>query len=455
MELIEIDNKKYITADKLFEYAPLFCKGARNTRELIKKKNIKSEDFIYGRENKNGEWIISDGKSKRLDKILLNQSLILTIPECREYNKEDNKEEKENKEQKEINENKKYEKYNIEKVPPLIVLEDEEKFKDENGNILEIETRGNRKVDKIFFSVEDVSKRFELENLYKLLKDERKTYKINEHYKIFICKNSANADLSSVETTNKIQKKLYLTYEGMLKVLFSSRSPKVKKFVKWATETLFTLQMGSVEEKQEIISNTLGIDPRVIKEVLNGSANTLPCIYLITLGDVKSLKTKLNIDTPLDDTDIICKFGFTYDLQRRLKEHNLNYSNKGVNIRLKYYSYVDPQFLSEAETSIKSFFELLDRKVTYNKQTEIVSIPIQLYEKKIMKEQYELISKKYSGHYNDLIEQIKILKNESEKKDLQHQLDMERLKNEVILQKKDIELLEYKIKFLELEKMKS
>jgi hypothetical protein len=212
--------------------------------------------------------------------------------------------------------------------------------------------------------------------------------------------------------------------------------------------------MGSVEEKQYILSTSLGIDNRIIKEVLNSSANTLPCIYLITLGDAKTVKNKLNIDTQLDDTDIVCKFGFTSDLQRRIKEHNLNYSKNGIDIRLKYYSYVDPQFLSEAESSIKGFFEVFGKKVDYDKQTEIVSIPIQLYEKKIMKEQYELISKKYSGHYNDLIEENKILKNELEKKDLKHQVEIERYKSENIIQiqQKDLEILQYKIKLLELTK---
>ena len=40
-----------------------------------------------------------------------------------------------------------------------------QKFKDENGNIIEIETRGERSVDKIYFRVKDVMEGFCLDRL--------------------------------------------------------------------------------------------------------------------------------------------------------------------------------------------------------------------------------------------------------------------------------------------------
>jgi hypothetical protein len=44
-------------------------------------------------------------------------------------------------------------------------LKDEEKFTDCNGNIIEIETRGERNYKQIYFKVKDVSIGFQLENL--------------------------------------------------------------------------------------------------------------------------------------------------------------------------------------------------------------------------------------------------------------------------------------------------
>ena len=54
---------------------------------------------------------------------------------------------------------------NVEKAPPIIVLNDSEKFCDDCGNIVEIETRGIREHDKIYFKVKDVSEQFEIKNL--------------------------------------------------------------------------------------------------------------------------------------------------------------------------------------------------------------------------------------------------------------------------------------------------
>ena len=54
-------------------------------------------------------------------------------------------------------------------------------------------------------------------------------------------------------------KKLYLTYAGLLKVLFGSHTKSVDKFVHWATKTLFVAQMGSHNQKTNLVSNMLGV----------------------------------------------------------------------------------------------------------------------------------------------------------------------------------------------------
>ena len=47
-------------------------------------------------------------------------------------------------------------------APPILKLNDDEKFKDSFGNIYEIETRGNCKdKDSVYFLCKDVSKAYE------------------------------------------------------------------------------------------------------------------------------------------------------------------------------------------------------------------------------------------------------------------------------------------------------
>lgn len=119
-----------------------------------------------------------------------------------------------------------------------------------------------------------------------------------------------------------------MTYNGILRVLFTYRNNKTEHFVSWATETLFTAQMGTKEQKQKLSSKLLGVDANAIKEVLNKDANILPCVYLFTFNTVKELRESISIDEKYNDDDIVCKFGFTKDLPQRTEQHQkLNISH--------------------------------------------------------------------------------------------------------------------------------
>ena len=113
------------------------------------KKGIENNKFIYARKV-GDKLVISDGKSAKMDKVFFTQQFIDSIPEL---NKECDKEIKDD--------------TGITKAPNIIFLKDDEKFKDDNGNVIEIETRGERDVDTAYFKVKDVMVSFDMENLYK------------------------------------------------------------------------------------------------------------------------------------------------------------------------------------------------------------------------------------------------------------------------------------------------
>jgi hypothetical protein len=146
----------------------------------------------------------------------------------------------------------------IENAPPILELEDEEKFHDTDGNILEIETRGERDVDKIFFRVRDVMKRFDMPNLKDaLIRKERDGYEKGLHFKTF---NTAVNDRRDKSFKSfKREKSLFLTYTGLLRVLFVSRNKNAETFTIWATQKLFTMQMGSKEAKEILGTEVLNI----------------------------------------------------------------------------------------------------------------------------------------------------------------------------------------------------
>jgi hypothetical protein len=122
--------------------------------------------------------------------------------------------------------------------------------------------------------------------------------------------------------------------------------------------------MGLKEDKQKLVSNILGINAQVVKEVFNCDANTVPCVYLFTLGYVKDLRESMNIDNKYDNNSIVTKYGFTKNLARRTKEHMSNYNKiNGCDLKLKHYSYIDPQYTFNGETDIKEFITSLDLKL--------------------------------------------------------------------------------------------
>jgi hypothetical protein len=66
---------------------------------------------------------------------------------------------------------------------------------------------------------------------------------------------------------------LYLTYIGLLKVLFSSRNKQVDRFVQWATETLFTAHLGTSDQKSKLTAKLMGVSLEAVKEVFNKTSS--------------------------------------------------------------------------------------------------------------------------------------------------------------------------------------
>ena len=428
MNTVIINDIEYIVlGDEFFNKAPIYCKKSRNPRELVKTKKI--TDFIFAREIQN-IWTVTNGKTYKYDKILLKKSFIDTIPECNQVINETNT----------INI---VDDNGIGLAPEIIYLEDSEKFKDYDGNVLEIETRGEQSFDKIYFKVKDVMKEFEMEKLQDTLINNKTSYHIINDYIYFNCKKT--------DTIGKItiKKELFLTYQGILRVLFISRSGKTTSFVKWATETLFTIQMGTQIQKDDLISSVLGVSAKVIKEVFNTDTHTLPSVYLFSIGFAKDLRKSMNIDASYNDDDVVAKYGFTKDLSRRTGEHIVKYSKiPNTNLRLKYNSYIDPQYMSQAESDIRLFMTGLKLNHDYGNDEELVIIPKNL--NKLVEHQYSMIGKNYMGHVSELITKIKELEDKYEKILLTHKIelqnetharDIQREKYENELLKKDIEIM--------------
>jgi len=295
-------------------------------------------------------------------------------------------------------------------APKLLLLDDSEKFKDTDGNIIEIETRGERNDEDIYFKCKDISVGFGMPNLNNNIVDKEKGYKRNIDYKNFN-RNIRLPNGESKSTNKKSKTTLYLTYEGLLRVLFVSRNKNASLFRKWATHKLFTIQMGKEEDKVKLGTSILNISEKTYKALFSKCANKLPSIYLIYLGNVKELRKTFEIDDSFPDDSGVYKYGFTDDLGRRMGEHETKYGKlENVKLVLTTFHGIDPQYLREAEHDIKEECNAYE----INLQTEGYKELIVLNKKQLehVTKNYGRIGRDYMGHTSELQQQIRELKDD-------------------------------------------
>jgi len=407
MEIINFAEHEFYLADDLFTHAKIFCKGSRNGRQLLDKHQIPEKDYIYARKDNDDNWVPNDGDSKKFDKVLISKKYA----------------------EKYIPEFSKKAKYDIEMAPPILVLKKKEKFKDHNNNTIDIEVRGERNANKCFFKVKDITDGFGLKRLYDIIIDKHTGYEINIHYKFFNCNNN------NAVGNNVIKKILFLTYRGLLRAMFVSKSKSAETLSLWATETLFTVQLGTKPDKQKLVAKLLDVDTNTIKNVFNKSVSTMPCIYLFEFGTLNDSNIRESFRVDKDDytdrTYTISKFGLTDDLPKRSSEHEATYgAMNGVNMKLIFFQYIDPLFLSKAETLLKHLIKKIGLSFKYKNHTELIAYTKADF--KFIKEQFEMIGNKFRGRVAEIVDI---------NKELEHKLNIigEQHKNELL--RKDIQIL--------------
>jgi hypothetical protein len=139
---------------------------------------------------------------------------------------------------------------------------------------------------------------------------------------------------------------------------------------------------------------------------------------------------------------------------------NSKISPANTELKLKYYAYMDPQFMSKGESDIRLFMNALNINFNYSTMEELVIIPKELMS--LVHKQYEMISKNYMGHISELITKIKELEDKYEKQLLNHKyemqqithtntllenkLEMQREKYEHEMLKKEVEIMKMQMK---------
>jgi hypothetical protein len=293
------------------------------------------------------------------------------------------------------------------------------------------------------------------------LNDKNGSYEYEKDYKYFICnleENSRQKASKKTDTNLTIKKELFLTYRGMLRCLFVSRNNKTDNFISWATKTLFVAQLGTTEQKDELVSKIKGVSYSAIQELFSINARDLPCIYLTAFNKVKNLRKEMNIDMKYKDDDIVYKFGLTKSFEIRKNGHKSEYKKieNLIDMKLVQYTYIDPLYVNEAENDIKNMLE--EYKINWENHDELVVIPNNML--KFVNTLYTNIGMRYSGHTQEFMKKINDLELciSTLKKDQEYQkiIFEEKLNNkDLVIDKKNliIDNLKKDLRIKELELM--
>lgn len=392
---VSINGFEYFEANFVKEQQPAYFYGCSATiRKIIEKKQISDDNYLLATYNKKQGYTKCDSDVKRAKLYLKKDWVDSNVPGFGNHTIQ----------------------LEIEPTPPLLFLQEDEKFKDEHGNVVEIEVRGERDWEKIWFKASDVGKMLEYDIVKSSLIHDKSGFKQNEDYKTFIQERVGN----SYSLPNKGNPTtMYLSYHGLVRLLMIRRHPIAKHFQNWAFKILFTHQLGTTEQKEELAVDLMGIDLRTLRSVFKVFVDKTPCLYLFYVGNAENLREK--IPNGLENNSKMYKYGFTDDLERRTKEHRKSY---GEDIQLVYFVWIDPKYLSKAETSFKEkvecFTDLKNEGMKPNVNSDFSRKEIISYEDRyqnMIKSNLKDIGKLYSGILRDYQQKLENLQKECQHKD--------------------------------------
>ena len=159
LTVYKIGKKEYYLSKDLHVPLYAFYEGHLTDNAIIKK--LDDGNYIYAREGDDGKWKISDGKSKKYDQLFIDADY------CNENYEE-------------LSEG-------LRLAPEILKLTKKEKFKDADGNVVEIEVRGTRDPYGCYFSVADIAEGFGMKRIRDvILNPAKKGFSNEKHYVYFI-----------------------------------------------------------------------------------------------------------------------------------------------------------------------------------------------------------------------------------------------------------------------------
>ena len=331
-------------------------------------------------------------------------------------------------------------KYNI------IDLTDEEKFRDSDNNIVEIDVRGTRDENGILFRASDISEYLGMDHLIRVLRNDNFGYEKNVHWLrlyqysdgIYTARiGNESSVINSIKTPEWAR--TYLTLSGLIKVIFSSKSANENliHLHNWIIKLVFTHQFGSSDERidlaMDLVSLRTNLNDKRYRRYPD-ACGISPGLYCIKIGNVKQLREAMNISTDLYpakefDTACVYKFGRAEDIMSRFAQHSTRagYGQYGK-ISLDWFVTIPKAFLPKAENDLAKYFKSTGLMFEYNdgsKDHKELIIAKPGLERTQLKEKYKEMVSNFPSNINEISKQLVAVRAEYE-----HRLETVELKSE-------------------------
>ncbi len=411
---------------------PAMFKGCKYPRNLLKRKQsdgselVPRDAYAFALRKHSGSWVQQDESCKRA-KLLLYKNWVDTFARDAEEASVDLTQ-------------------TYEDAPDILALNDDERFHDADGNPIDIETRGERRENGVYFKVLDIERMLGMRDLSTTLTTGHTNYTrgATDDYVTFRSDVLHNVRSRSL---NKRLPTLFLTYKGLVRVLNVSQNPTARSFRSWAARILQTVQMGNEDARIELAGSLIGVEAKTVQAVLNRCPEPSSCVYLVALGTCDELRDSLGITSAnVEGDSIVAKWGRTDNFYRRLGEHEKDFGAvSGVSLGVIKYIIVDPVHLSACETEVKYHLAMKDwayessgQEVLRNGghrttiRNEMVIIP--KAHLKHVERLYDSLQSKYSGRFKEMVEKVERLKDQLDAQKQLYDEKVGRLQDKVDMQ---------------------
>ncbi|KAJ3185623.1 hypothetical protein HDU87_000247 [Geranomyces variabilis] len=302
-------------------------------------------------------------------------------------------------------------------APPLLELEEAEKFRDGEGQIVEVETRGERKIGAIYFKADHIGK------LVENAEGDMRRKAI--HSGAFLKGHQEDYVVFQNSIENRARN-MFLMYRGAIRAFASSRNPKARPFLEWAVKILQTAQLGSDTDRAALAAEVSRVDLKAALQVFRKCTPAPAGLYLIRVGTVADLRPAMGLLNNCNDDDLAVKWGRTKDFADRMATHLADFESipgarpvflKGIN--------VDPFPASRAETLIAHFVAangwklestgletISDGRFQHRNRTEIAIVPKSGMRKLL--DEYTKLQQDFAGGFAAILDKSQNLEKEAE-----------------------------------------